>query len=373
MELFFKLTKSNIIAVTGSDGKTTTTTLTHLFLSKQLERHGGARAYVGGNIGAPLLPKYEEMTERDYAVLELSSFQLMTMGKAPSRAAITNVTTNHLNWHADMDEYIRAKRNVFGEETLLVLNAENDITRDIANERGRDMILFSSKKASFDEIVSSAMKNVSAVFLRNGKLVYSDGSTEDIILDASEIKLAGIHNVENYMTAIALTWGLVDKDIYAEVASSFGGVEHRLEFVREYMGVKYYNSSIDSSPTRTSAALSAIKTPKIVICGGYDKNIPFEPLADALCENAKCAVLTGAAAMKIKNALLSCPKYSPENLKIVEEDDFDDAVLTARDCAESGDTVLLSPACASFDRFSNFEERGNHFKKLVLSFGENKN
>ncbi|MBQ8141103.1 MAG: UDP-N-acetylmuramoyl-L-alanine--D-glutamate ligase [Clostridia bacterium] len=373
MELFFKLTKSNIIAVTGSDGKTTTTTLTHLFLSKQLERHGGARAYVGGNIGAPLLPKYEEMTERDYAVLELSSFQLMTMGKAPSRAAITNVTPNHLNWHADMDEYIRAKRNVFGEETLLVLNAENDITRDIANERGRDMILFSSKKASFDEIVSSAMKNVSAVFLRNGKLVYSDGSTEDIILDASEIKLAGIHNVENYMTAIALTWGLVDKDIYAEVASSFGGVEHRLEFVREYMGVKYYNSSIDSSPTRTSAALSAIKTPKIVICGGYDKNIPFEPLADALCENAKCAVLTGAAAMKIKNALLSCPKYSPEKLKIVEEDEFDDAVLTARDCAESGDTVLLSPACASFDRFSNFEERGNHFKKLVLSFGENKN
>ena len=368
MELFLKLTKANVIAITGSDGKTTTTTLTHLFINTQLERSARGKAFVGGNIGSPLLPKHKEMNESDYAVLELSSFQLMTINTSPLRAAITNITPNHLNWHTDMNEYISAKSNVFGEDTLLVLNADNSITLDIAKRRGRNMILFSSKKDSYSSIVDADMKNTSAIFLNGENIVWSDGISEDILLNVNDIKLPGIHNIENYMTAIALTYGIVDKKIYTEIAKSFGGVEHRLEFVREFNGVKYYNSSIDSSPTRTAAALSALNENKVVICGGYDKNIPFAPLADALCETTRCVVLTGATAPKIKEALLACPKYSPEKLLVIQEDDFDNAVYAARDAARFGECVLLSPACASFDRFSNFEERGARFKNIVSAF-----
>lgn len=368
MELFLELTKANVIAITGSDGKTTTTTLTHLFLKTQLERSIIGKAFVGGNIGTPLLPKYKEMSKSDYAVLELSSFQLMTINMSPLRAAITNITPNHLNWHTDMDEYISAKSNVFGENTLLVLNAENPTTLDIAKARGRDIVLFSSKKDSYSSIVDSDMKNTSAIFLKGKNIVFSDGVYEDILLNVNDIKLPGWHNIENYMTAIALTYGIVDKEIYTEIAKSFGGVEHRLEFIREFNGVKYYNSSIDSSPTRTAAALSALKESKVVICGGYDKNIPFAPLADALCETTRCVVLTGATASKIKEAILTCPKYSSQRLSIIEIEDFDDAIRTARDVAHAGECVLLSPACASFDKFSNFEERGTRFKSIVNSF-----
>lgn len=370
MELFISLTKANLIAITGSDGKTTTTTLTHLFLSSQLEKSCMGKAYVGGNIGTPLLSEHSKMSERDYAVLELSSFQLMTLKSPIGRAAITNITPNHLDWHRnDMGEYISAKCNIFDDDTLLVLNAENKITKEIAEKRGSNMILFSSESSDFGEIVTPKMKNTSAIFVRNGYIILSDGSAEVPLLKVSDIKLPGKHNLENYMTAIALTYPLVDKEIYTSVAKSFGGVPHRLELVRELDGVRYYNSSIDSSPTRTAAALSAINETKVVICGGYDKNIPFEPLANALCENdIRAVVLTGATAKKIKSAILKCDKYSPERFDIIECESFDDAVLAAKNAANEGDCVLLSPASASFDRFKNFEARGEYFKSLVNSF-----
>lgn len=231
------------------------------------------------------------------------------------------------------------------------------------------MILFSSESSDFGEIVTPKMKNTSAIFVRNGYIILSDGSSEVPLLKVSDIKLPGKHNLENYMTAIALTYPLVDKEIYTSVAKSFGGVPHRLELVRELDKVRYYNSSIDSSPTRTAAALSAINETKVVICGGYDKNIPFEPLANALCENdIRTVVLTGATAKKIKSAILKCDKYSPERFDIIECESFDDAVLAAKNAASEGDCVLLSPASASFDRFKNFEARGEYFKSLVNSF-----
>ncbi len=370
MELFMALSPANMIGITGSDGKTTTTTLTHLFLSEQCKRQGEAsKAYVGGNIGTPLLPLYSEMAENDYAVIELSSFQLMTLRTPLARAAITNITMNHMNWHLDsMEEYTRAKCNIFGDNTLLVLNADNQITSDIAKRRGYGMILFSSHKHSFNEIVTSDMSNTSAVFIRNSDIIYSDGNSEQKLLCIDDILIKGIHNIENYMTAMAITYGLVDLDIYTKIAKSFGGVEHRLEFVRELNGIKYYNSSIDSSPTRTCAALSALDGKKIVICGGSDKNTPFEILASSLCTQVKCVVLTGETAPKIKKAILASSEYAKSKLILLECEDFDDAVKTAKEAAASGDTVILSPACASFDRFSNFEERGNHFKALVMSF-----
>ena len=365
MELFVSLTKAAIIAITGSDGKTTTTTLTHLFMNAMSERYGKSRTYVGGNIGTPLLSKHTEMSDKDTAVIELSSFQLMTMSFSPARAAITNISKNHLNWHKGMEEYIEAKRRLSDSAKLVVFNADNAITADIAAERGKDMILFSLEKNSYGDIVTSSMKNTAAVFARGDDIFYSDGNTETHLLKISDIKLPGKHNIENYMTAMALTYGLVDTDIYTETAKNFGGVEHRLELVRELDGVKYYNSSIDSTPTRTAAALGAVAGSKVVICGGYDKNISFEPLADTLCEKVRCVVLTGATAKKIKDAILNCEKYSPEKLRIIEKADFADAVYAASTAAQPDECVILSPACASFDAFADFEERGRFFKKLV--------
>lgn len=364
MELFFELCPCRIFAVTGSDGKTTTTTLTYTFLQKEAERNNtGTRVFVGGNIGRPLLPEIDSIRPEDHAVVELSSFQLQSMKRSPFAAAITNVTPNHLNWHTDMEEYTKAKENIFlgdGNERL-VLNYGCEATREMAALTDSDITYFSAR-------LEPPLDRASAViFERDDMIVRKSRSGEESILSCSDIKLPGRHNIENYMTAIALTYGYVSRETIIETARSFGGVEHRCEQVRELDGVKYYNSSIDSSPTRTEAALRAFKQKVIVICGGYDKNIPYEPLAKPLIECASAVVLTGATAPKIKAALLSSDDYSGEP-KIYESDSFEKAVDTARSIAVPGDIVILSPASASFDRFKNFEERGNYFKELVNKF-----
>ncbi len=373
MELFFELCPSYVYAITGSDGKTTTTTLTYLFVSEQKKREG-AKAYLGGNIGAPLLPDVEKMTCADVAVTELSSFQLMSSACHPHAAAITNITPNHLNWHTDMDEYVEAKRSIVGERTeRVVLNSDNDITASFDFDGVRvKKIYFSSTKTSYASVVPSSVGNADAIYIKNGVIVFSDGENEKEILSVSDIKLPGKHNAENYMTAIALTYGRVDTDIYRSVARAFGGVEHRLELVGEFFGVKYYNSSIDSSPTRTAAALSTLNEKPIVICGGADKNIPFEPLADVLCDRAKAVVLNGDAAGKIYDALLACEKLEGSGLVIYRVEKLGDAIEKAIAIAEEGDTVLLSPACTSFDQFKNFMERGQYFKDTVRRMLTNK-
>ena len=364
MELFFELCPCKIFAVTGSDGKTTTTTLTYTMLRRELEKVGSrAKVHVGGNIGKPLLPEIESISADDYAVLELSSFQLHTMKQSPYAAAITNVTPNHLNWHTDMEEYTRSKENIFLHpgNRRLVLNWGNDITRDMWSLTDSDITYFSAKSEPGLDHASAA------IFDRGGIIVRKTASGVEEILPIGDIRLPGRHNVENYMTAIALTWGYVSTDTIIETAREFGGVEHRCELVRELDRVKYYNSSIDSSPTRTEAALRSFSQKVIVICGGYDKHIPYEPLAKPLIDCAKTVVLVGATAPKIKDALLSSPDYkgSPS---LIEADSFENAVNAARAAAKPGDIVILSPASASFDMFKNFEERGNYFKKLVNSF-----
>ena len=363
MEVFFELCPCKIFAVTGSDGKTTTTTLTYKMLEAEQKKIGsGARVWVGGNIGKPLLPEIECIKQTDIAVLELSSFQLHMMKKSPFAAAITNVSPNHLNWHTDMEEYIVSKENIFlgeGNERL-VLNYGCEITRS--------MISLSKAQVTYFSGVCTPVGGSAAVYEENGVIVYrgTDGETEEI-LRVCDIKIPGRHNVENYMTAIALTHGFVSRDTIVNIAKNFGGVEHRCEFVREFNGVKYYNSSIDSSPTRTEAALRSFKDKVIVICGGYDKDIPYSPLAKPLVECAKTVVLVGATAPKIKAALLGCCDYSGTP-NIIEADTFDGAVKAARDAAYPGDTVILSPASASFDMFKNFEERGEIFKDIVNKF-----
>ena len=358
MELFFKLCPCEIIGITGSDGKTTTTTVTSLILQKQAELDGSKRKiWLGGNIGTPLIGHLNEIKKTDLCVVELSSFQLHRMVQSPHVAAITNVTPNHLNWHTDMQEYIDAKTNIFTHQSAndkVVLNYENGITRDLAEKAKGRVYFFSSKQTPECE---------NAVYEEDGVIYLRQNGTAEKVINTEDIRLVGRHNVENYMTAIALTSDYVKNRAVYEVAKEFPGVEHRLEFVRELDDVKYYNGSIDSSPTRTVAALSCFDTPVVVILGGYDKNLDYEPLCEPLYAHAHTAVLTGQNADKIYKAFES--HGIPKDFEIIREPDFKAAVYAAKNAAKPGDTVILSPAAASFDHFKNFEERGKIYKNIV--------
>lgn len=368
MQLFFDLCPATILGITGSDGKTTTTTLTYQLLQKESERCGGAfKVYCGGNIGTPLLPHVDEMTDRDFAVVELSSFQLQDMTRAPSHAILTNITRNHLNWHKDYEEYIEAKKHILPRDGVTVLNADNEVTCAMANEVSHP-ILFSSTAPYSD--LHARYGDHEYIYLQNGHMIYTYGGKSKCLLDVSQIRVIGRHNVENFMAAAALTLSFIDNSVLRALAPEFRGVRHRLELVRERGGVKYYNSSIDSSPNRTRVTLEALMERPIVICGGAAKGLTFEMLADSLVSHAKAVVLTGATAETIEKELLRHPLYDEENLPVIRHADFREAVLAAASIAKSGDTVLLSPACTSYDAFRNFEERGDTFMEIVRSLPE---
>lgn len=364
IEQLLLLSRAESFAITGSDGKTTTTTLCSKFLAE-----AGRRVFVGGNIGTPLLARCGEMAEGDACVLELSSFQLMRLERAPKCAAITNLSPNHLDWHTDEREYFEAKKNIVGKDTRrLVANADCEAVASFAKEvaeSGREVIFFSSSASDWSRAVGT-LRSAKAVYCREGRIYFSDGESEELLLLTSEIRLPGVHNLENYMCAMALCHGYAAPEDFLSVAREFTGVEHRLEPVRVLDGVEYINGSIDSSPTRTIAALSALEGRDIVlICGGYDKNLSYDPLAPIVCKSVRTLVLTGATADKIERAVRECADFSPERVKIVRAASFEDAVTLARENANVGSCVLLSPASASFDRFKNFAERGRYFKKLV--------
>lgn len=352
MEVFFQVCPCKIIAVTGSDGKTTTTTII-----AELLKAAGQTVYVGGNIGKPLLPDVDGMEPGDIAVLELSSFQLMTMDRSPDIAVVTNLAPNHLDVHKSMEEYVDAKKNIFlhqGPDGLLVLNQDNEITRGFAPEaQGR--VTFFSRRQELEK----------GVFLRDGVIWVRNEMHERPVLPVADILLPGDHNVENYMAAIAALDGLIPDQVIREFAAKFAGVEHRIELVRTLNGVKYYNDSIASSPSRTIAGLRSFHQKVILIAGGYDKHIPFDVLGPEVTTHVKALFLTGATSDKIRAAVESAPDYDPEKLPITVIDDFEEAVLAAHRAAKPGDVVILSPACASFDKFKNFMERGAAFKKII--------
>lgn len=353
METFIHLTDATIIAITGSDGKTTTTTLTSLFL-----KEAGKNVYVGGNIGTPLLDKVEQITKEDYVVLELSSFQLMTMKEKMDRVAITNVAPNHLDYHRDYEEYIEAKANIFKNQDefgLLVLNEDNEFTKRYEKEaKGR------IRKFSLEKEVGCG------VYYNNGKIISSVGCKEEEIMDVKDIKLVGMHNVANICTAASLVIDITGKDAIIKVAKEFGGVEHRMELVKELNGVKWYNDSIASSPSRTIAGLKSFNQKIILIAGGYDKHIPYDVMGEYLIDKVKLMILVGTTAPKIKEAAQKeAMKRNIETMPIVEFDNLKDAVEYANNNAQKGDIVAMSPASASFDLYKNFMVRGDYFKKLV--------
>ena len=349
LELFFRLCPCKIYGVTGSDGKTTTTSIIAEFLKAQ-----GKTVHLGGNIGKPLLPEIESIAPEDVAVVELSSFQLISMRESPDVAVVTNLSPNHLDVHKDMQEYIDAKKNILlhqGALSRTVLNAGNEITAAFAPEVRGDCWMF-RRGAPVERGVWC-----------DGESIYVHGEK---LLEASQIKIPGWHNVENYMVAIAAVWGDVEPQTIRHVAETFAGVEHRAEFVRELGGVKYYNDSIATSPTRVISGMLSLFPQKILmIAGGYDKHIPFEPLGPAVCEKVKTLILLGSTAQKIQDAVMAAPQYREGCPEILRVETMEKAVAAAAAHAQPGDIVSLSPACAAFDLYPNFEVRGRHFKEIV--------
>lgn len=354
-ELFLAHCPCPVIGITGSDGKTTTTTLI-----SELLKAAGKRVFLGGNIGLPLLPMLSDIGPHDYAVVELSSFQLLSFRHSPDVAVVTNLAPNHLDIHRDMDEYIAAKENILSHQHGLsrtVLSFDNDITRSMAPKVRGDLRFFSRHNA----VTRGAYMD------ERGDIWHSEGGKVVFVMNRSLIRIPGLHNVENFLAAISACWGIVEVADIQKVAESFGGVEHRIEFVREIDGAKYYNDSIATSPSRVMAGLRAFDTKLIVIAGGYDKKIPFEPLAPLLCERAKMLILSGPTADKIEAAVKGCPDYKENAPIILRAESMEAATRLAHQNARPGDIITLSPACASFDSYPNFEARGRHFKDIVNS------
>ena len=353
MEIFFDICPCKIYAVTGSDGKTTTTTIISEILKNQ-----GYTVHIGGNIGKPLLPEIETIAKTDVCVVELSSFQLISMRQSPDVAVVTNLAPNHLDIHKDMQEYIESKKNIVlyqNKDNKAVLNYDNEITRLFDLSCEGEVVFFSRQK-----------KVRRGAYLDGDTIVYAEDGKLFDVLDIREIKIPGMHNVENYMTAICAVWGDVSIESIREVAREFGGVEHRAEFVRELDGVRYYNDSIASSPTRTaSGTLSLYDFKIILIAGGYDKHLDYTELGDKICDKVKVAILMGATADKIETAIRNSSKYTENNPVIIRVADMAQAVEKARENAVSGDIVSMSPASASFDLYKDFDARGKHFKALV--------
>ena len=377
IEMVVKLCPGKVIGITGSDGKTTTTSLIYEILKK-----ANYNCYLGGNIGTPLFDKLPDMKKEDIIVLELSSFQLMDMEVSPNISVITNITPNHLDIHKSYEEYIDSKKNIFKFQTendILVLNYNDEIVKNFEKEAKGKVVFFSKE---------SKLEN--GVMLNDDIIKYAENGIRRQLLNVKDVKLRGRHNYENICTAIAATYTLADFDIIVEAVKEFKGVEHRIEFIKNINGVKWYNDSIGSSPTRTIAGLRAFDEDVVLIAGGYDKHLDYTPLAKPILEKVSTLILLGQTAKKIENSVKNeveklngeiyeennhqILKYNIDNvekiIKLYMVDSLEKTVEIAYKEATNKDVVLFSPASASFDMFKNFMERGEKFKKLVNDISE---
>lgn len=352
IEMLMEMCPGTVIGVTGSDGKTTTTTLVYEILKK-----AGYNCYLGGNIGTPLFTKLPEMLPEDYIVLELSSFQLMEMQISPKISVITNVSPNHLNIHSSYEEYIDAKANIFkyqSEDDIVVLNYDNDITREFAKEANSKVVFFSGKNKIDDGFI-----------VDNDTIKECKDKIRRHILKTQELNIRGKHNYENVCAALAATSSLVDLDTAIDAIKEFVGVEHRLEFIKELFGAKWYNDSIGTSPTRTIAGLNSFDEDIILIAGGYDKNLDYEPIAKPILDKVKALILVGQTAEKIFYSVKSEEERTGKHVDIYTCNTLEETVKVAKRIVKPGQVVLFSPASASFDMFKNFAERGEKFKQIV--------
>ena len=354
MEIFFDICPCKIIGVTGSDGKTTVTTLI-----SEILKAANKTVFVGGNIGKPLLPEIKNIKKGDFAVVELSSFQLISMRKSPDISVVTNISPNHLDVHKNMEEYTNAKEQIILHQNAFstsVLNYDNPETKHM-DEKVRGKVLFFSAK---EKLKSGAWID------ENKNIIFSEFGKDNKIINLSDIKIPGMHNVENYMAAICAVKNLVLEKNIKNVANNFSGVEHRIEFVKSINGVSFYNDSIASSPTRVvKGSLSLFDKGIILIAGGHDKKVPFTELAEKINDKVSVLVLMGPAASKIENDVIKSKNYNPDRLSIIHATGMNEAVQAAFSNSKEGDVILLSPACTSFDSYKNFEERGKDFKKIV--------
>lgn len=365
MEVFFKYCPSKIFAVTGSNGKTTTTTL----ISKMLEAEG-YKVFLGGNIGKALMPCLDEITKDDIAVVELSSFQLLTMGNMknkPDVAVVTNIECTHQDHHISLDEYVDAKRNVLiyqNASQRTVLNADCDYS--IGNSVYHDM-RYDVRGQLFEFSIKHPVEN-GTYMDDNDDIYYVENGKKTLVMNKSDIIIPGMHNVENYCTAISAVWGMVGVDTIKKIAQTFGGVEHRIEFVREFDGVRYYNDSIATSPSRVISGLKAFGTKIIVLMGGSDKGNDMSEMVPYILKYVKLLVLNGATADKIYDTIVADPNYKNSGIVIEKVPTMAEALEVAKSKAQSGDIVSLCPACPAFDQFKTFEYRGKEFKRLVNEF-----
>ena len=355
IEMVLKLAPCKIIGVTGTEGKTTTTSLIYAIAKK-----AGYNCFLGGNIGKPIFTQIKDMKPEDLVILELSSFQLMGMEISPDISVVTNVFPDHLNVHKSYEEYQQAKENIFlyqNNNGIVVLNKDNDITRDFAKLVQSKVVFFSSIKQLKDGYVYDRVDNMIKHCV--------DGKCIDL-LHKDDIKLRGIHNYENICAALAATETLATENIQIEAIKNFKGVEHRLEFVRELDGVKYYNDSIGTSPASTIAGLNAFDENIILLAGGSDKGLDYKEIGETIAKKVGTLILTGPTSEKIENATkIALAELPNKSLDIVHCTNLEEAVKIAKQKSKTGDIVLLSPASASFDAFRNFEERGKKFKQFV--------
>ena len=366
MEVFFEYCPSKIIAVTGSNGKTTTTTL----ISKMLELQG-YNVFLGGNIGKALMPELDNITENDIAVVELSSFQLLTMGNMknkPDVAVVTNIECTHQDHHISLDEYVDAKRNLLiyqSSSQRTVLNADCDYS--IGNSVYHDM-RYDVRGHLYQFSIKHPVESGAYMDEATGNIFYCENGEKTLVMNKNDIIIPGTHNIENYCTAISAVWGMVDVQNIKKIAQTFTGVEHRIEFVREFKGVKYYNDSIATSPSRVISGLKAFGEKIIVIMGGSDKGNDMTEMVPYILKYVKLLVLNGATADKIYDCIIKFPDYKNSDIKIERKKTLQQAVEYVKENAQSGDIVSLCPACPAFDQFKTFEYRGREYKRLVNEF-----
>ncbi|MFH1284747.1 MAG: UDP-N-acetylmuramoyl-L-alanine--D-glutamate ligase [Candidatus Peregrinibacteria bacterium] len=360
---FLDQTPCPVIGVTGTKGKGTTCTLIYEMLKR-----AGADAYLGGNIGEPAINFLDKVGHDSIVILELSSFQLQDITKSPKYAVLLNTTVDHLDYHADSEEYLQAKESILAHQSkscVAVLNKDYEYVN-----------YYKPLVKGHARFVSVKGKVKDGVDVRDGRIFYAHGGKEEAVCDVSDVALIGKHNLENVMPAIVVAkeLGVSDKEI-AHVIKKFKGLPHRLEFVKEVKGVKYYNDSFSTTPETSMAAVDSFDEPTILIAGGYEKNLDYGEWAVKILTKPSLhtVILIGDTADKMEKAIVEAEEKLGEAegspTKVLRRGDLEEAVLEAYAQAEKGGVVVMSPAAASFDMFKNYKERGEKFKEAVRKLG----